>query len=90
MANISHWIGSLGVLILLVAFFLNLFGFLNQHTKAYTLMNAIGAGLLCYTSWLIDFIPFVVLEATWMGVSLVGFINVMRNKMALPSGASDH
>jgi len=32
---------------------------------AYTLLNLLGAGLACYSSYLIDFLPFVVLEGVW-------------------------
>ncbi len=63
--SISNWIGTIGVSLLLVAFFLNAFGLLAHDSRRYHLLNAAGAGLSCYASWLIGFIPFVVLEATW-------------------------
>jgi hypothetical protein len=58
-------IGSIGVAILLIAFFLSLFRFLPQESRRYALMNFVGATLSCYASWLIHFTPFVVLEGTW-------------------------
>ena len=72
--EISTWIGSTGVSFLLIAFFLNLFGFINQNKFTYILLNILGAALSAYASWLIEFIPFVVLECIWMLVSFFALI----------------
>ena len=69
--ELSTLIGSTGVSFLLLAFFLNLFGFLSQQKAAYILLNILGAALSAYASWMIRFMPFVVLELTWMLVSVV-------------------
>lgn len=61
----SEVVGSLGVFLLLAAFFTNLFGLLAAESFAYVFLNLIGAGLACYASYLVDFMPFVVLEGTW-------------------------
>lgn len=70
----SEWIGSVGVALLLAAFFLNLFGFLARTSRSYHTMNVVGAGLSCYASFLIGFVPFVVLEGTWSIVALVALL----------------
>jgi phosphoglycerol transferase MdoB-like AlkP superfamily enzyme len=64
-------IASIGVSILLVAFFLNLFGNISSSSKFYIFSNIIGAGLCCLSSWLIRFYPFVILEAIWASVAIV-------------------
>jgi hypothetical protein len=69
--NFSNIIGTVGVTLLLAAFFLHLFGFLSQG-RLYILLNIIGAGLSCYASVLIRYWPFVVLEGCWVLVSLLG------------------
>lgn len=69
-------IGSLGVALLLVAFFLNLFKLLPQDSPAYTLTNFVGAGLSCFASTLIHFLPFVILEGTWCLVALAAFVRL--------------
>lgn len=74
--------GSLGVFLLLVAFFLNVFGRLGHATRAYQLMNAVGAGLSCYASYLIGFMPFVVLEGTWSIVAIVALMGLGPNARA--------
>jgi hypothetical protein len=62
MANL---IGTIGVALLLAAFVLNLLKRMSADGYAYTVLNLVGAGLACYSSYLIDFIPFVVLEGVW-------------------------
>jgi len=78
--NWSDLIGSLGVTLLLVAFLLNLRGYLSKDGLLYILLNIIGAGLACLASWLIHYIPFVVLEGTWTLVSLIALLNYFRKK----------
>ena len=67
-------VGSVGVFALLVAFFLNLSGRLPHTARTYQVMNAVGAGLSCYASYLIGFAPFVVLEGTWSLVAIVALV----------------
>jgi hypothetical protein len=69
--TINDWVGLAGVTMLLVAFFLNLWGKISREGLTYILMNMIGAGLACLASWLINYLPFVILEGTWALVSLL-------------------
>jgi hypothetical protein len=64
-------IGSIGVAILLAAFFANLIGWLAATSKPYQILNALGAAIAGYASYGIGFMPFVVLEGTWCAVALV-------------------
>lgn len=73
----SSLIGSAGVALLLVAFFLNLFGFLSAKSKLYGILNVVGAGLSCYASTLIHFFPFIILEGTWCMVALISLIKAV-------------
>jgi len=70
----NNYIGFAGVLILLVAFLLNLSGKLSKDGLTYILLNTIGAGLACLASYLIHYLPFVVLEGSWTLVSLFALI----------------
>ena len=67
-------IGTIGVGLILLAYFCNTFGWLNNKSKSFFLLNIIGAGLACYASYLINYWPFVILEGTWLLVSLVGLV----------------
>ena len=75
-------IGSLGVGMLLGAFLLNLTGWLRAETRAYRALNALGAGLACYAAWMIDFIPFVVLEGAWSAVAIFALVRGERGEPA--------
>jgi hypothetical protein len=73
----SDIIGSVGVTLLLIAYFMNLFKLLRQGSKTYGILNIAGAGLACYASVMIDFIPFVILEGIW---AVVAFIGMFRKR----------
>ena len=70
-------IGSLGVALLLLAFLLNIFKLLRSDGLVYLGLNLIGAVVACYSSYLIDFMPFVVLEAVWAAVAAVGLFRTL-------------
>jgi hypothetical protein len=75
----ATWIGSLGVALLLLAFFLSLFKFIAQDSFAYIGMNIAGAGLAGLSSWMIAFMPFVVLEAVWCLVAAAALTKRLRS-----------
>jgi hypothetical protein len=75
--NTNDWIGFIGVTILLVAFFLNLLGKISSGGLIYTFLNIIGAGLACLASYLINYLPFFVLEAVWTLVSLFSLVKIL-------------
>jgi glucose-6-phosphate-specific signal transduction histidine kinase len=72
--ELAMLIGSLGVALLLLAFFLNLFKFIAQDGYATIGMNVAGAALACRSSWIIAFMPFVILEAVWRPVALAALV----------------
>lgn len=71
-------IGTIGVGLILIAYFLNIFSLIKKDGKLYFAMNIVGASLACYASLLINYMPFIILEATWAIVSLFGMINLYR------------
>jgi nicotinamide riboside transporter PnuC len=74
----TDWIGTLGVSILLSAFFLNLFNKLPKHKPYYEILNIAGAAIACYASVLLNYIPFIILEASWALVSIIGLIKFYK------------
>ncbi len=74
----SDIIASIGVIILLIAFLLNLYKKVKAESRIYTLLNFVGAAMCCFSSYLIKFYPFVVLESIWAAFALYSFINVSR------------
>ena len=77
--SVNDIIGSAGVAILLIAFLLNLLNKISQKSLEYILMNIAGAGLACIASFLINYIPFVILEGAWTLVSIIALINYLRS-----------
>lgn len=67
-------IGFIGVLLILIAFFLNLIGALDSDHIIYILLNLCGASLACLASILMKYMPFVLLEGTWTLVSFLALI----------------
>jgi hypothetical protein len=74
-------IGTLGVGLILLAYFLNTAQLLRRNRRLFYVLNIIGAALACYASYLIMYWPFVILEGTWTLVSIYGLMRVMRIKM---------
>lgn len=81
-------VGSIGVAILLGAFLLNVVRRLRADSVPYLVLNAVGAGLAGWSSWLIGFIPFVILEGTWAAVALAGLLRAARRTQRI--GGADH
>jgi len=76
MSNLAaQWMGTAGVALLLGGFFLNLTGKLGRQSRIYQGLNAVGGALACWASYLIGFLPFVVLEATWTLVAVAAFFS---------------
>ena len=73
--------GSVGVALILIAYFLNTESLIPVNGKLFYVINIIGAVLACYASFLIGYWPFVILEGTWTLVSIYGLMRTMRIKM---------
>jgi hypothetical protein len=80
MANL---IGTTGVALLLAAFLLNLLKLMRADGYAYGSLNFAGAGLACLSAYLIDFVPFIVLEGVW---ALAAAIALARKALSPASG----
>jgi hypothetical protein len=71
-------IGSIGVGLILLAYFLNTFALIPKEGYLFFVMNIVGAGLACYASYLIGYLPFIILEGTWTLVSFLGLLRLHR------------
>ena len=75
--DLATLIGFVGVALLLVAFLLNLLKMMRSDGHLYRGLNLVGAGLACYSSYLISFMPFVVLEGAWALVALAAIARAL-------------
>ena len=72
----TDYIGAIGVSLILLAFFLNLRKVVDTQNILYLALNFVGAGLACSASMMMQYVPFIVLEGTWM--MMTGFALLRR------------
>lgn len=80
--NYNDSIGAIGVGIILLAYFLNIFSFIKKDGNFYFILNIVGASIACYASYLIHYVPFIILEATWAIVSIFGLFKNIKKPQA--------
>ena len=73
------WIGIVGVGLLLLAFVLNLARRIGERSRAYLVMNAVGAAMAAWYAWVGEVIPFVILELVWCGAALARLTSVYKS-----------
>lgn len=76
-------IGAVGVGLILLAYFLNTFSLMPKEGRLFFLLNMVGSGLACYASILIQYTPFILLEAVWCIVSMIGLIRKQSKTVTL-------
>ena len=72
--NLTHLTGTIGVSLLLLAFFLHLFFSLSRESLLYLALNILGAGMACFASILLRYWPFIILEGIWTIVSIAAIL----------------
>lgn len=80
--NTSDLIGTIGVGLLLIAYFLNIFSLIKKEGILFYILNIIGGSIACFASVLISFWPFIILEGTWAIVSIFGLLNSLKKPQA--------
>lgn len=70
----SDWIATIGVSILLIGFGMNLLKIITADSYLYLSLNFLGSFLAGIAAVMINLVPFIVLEAVWAVVSLLGII----------------
>lgn len=76
-------IGSIGVGITLLAYFLSVFSLIQKEGVLFFWMNILGSGIACFASVLIEFWPFVVLEGSWVVISIIGLVKSIKKPQEL-------
>ena len=78
--TLTDWVGTIGVSILLVAFFLNLMNKIETNGFWYIFLNMLGAAVALVASLLLEYMPFVILEAVWTMVSTYSLVKLYVDK----------
>jgi hypothetical protein len=71
-------IGTIGVSLILIAYFLNIFSLIKKDGLLFYILNIFGGAIACYSSYLISFWPFVILEGTWSVISIVALLKSIK------------
>lgn len=74
---------ALGVSMILLAFLGSSFHQISQTSLAYWLLNLVGGSLATVGAAMMGAVPFVILEAVWVGASAVGLVKWKRNMKPL-------
>ena len=79
--TLTDWTGFIGVAILLLAYILILTNKIKQESFLYINLNLIGAAIALIASILLNYWPFIILEAAWTLVSAYGLVSMMKKKI---------
>jgi hypothetical protein len=71
-------IGTIGVSLILIAYFLNIFSLIQKDGMLFYVLNILGGAIACFSSYLIRFWPFVVLEGTWAVISVIALLKSIK------------
>ena len=72
--NSIDWIGFLGVMLLLTAYFLSSFKIMKSNGLPYILLNGVGAATACFAAVLLHYVPFIILEGAWFIIAVVSLV----------------
>ena len=81
--NFTDWIGFLGVFQILLAYVLNVVGEIKNTHIIFILLNLTGASMACLASVLLNYWPFIILEAVWTLVSLYSLLKYRKTSIRL-------
>lgn len=76
--NTTDIIGTIGVGLILIGYFLNIFSLIKKDGVLFYVLNIIGGAIACFSSYLIRFWPFVILEGTWAIISIIGLLKNIK------------
>jgi hypothetical protein len=76
--NLTDWIGTVGVFVLLLAYFLVALNVIDPKGLVYILLNLIGALVAGVASYFLNYWPFIILEGAWTAVSVFSLIQYFK------------
>ena len=74
----NDWIGTVGVFVLLLAYFLVALNMIDPKGIVYILLNLIGAVVAGVASYFLNYWPFIILEGAWTTVSVYSLIQYFK------------
>ena len=83
--DISAAVGTVGVALLLVAFFMNMLGRMSASSALYLALNSVGAGLAALYALVLWAPPLIVLEGAWAIAASYKLAKLWMAKEPVPS-----
>lgn len=77
--TLIDWIGFLGAMLLLAAYFLASFKIIRPGGILYILLNCFGAAIATLAAILLPYLPFIILEGVWFLIAVVSLLQLKRN-----------
>jgi hypothetical protein len=77
---VAQVVQILGAVLILLAYGAAQFGFLDQHSRVYLVLNLVGSAVLAVLAWHEEQWGFLLLEGAWALVSLWGLIRILRGQ----------
>jgi hypothetical protein len=78
MMPLADLVSGLGVLLILIPFFMTTLSWMSDKSMIYFLLNLFGGLLAFWGSLLVKSVPFAVLEGTWTLVAFFGLVKSLR------------
>jgi len=76
--TLADLVSGLGVLLILIPFFMTTLSWMSDKSMIYFLLNLFGGLLAFWGSILVKSVPFAVLEGTWTLVAFFGLVKSLR------------
>jgi hypothetical protein len=80
--NVIQLVSVVGALMILLAYAANQFGWLRSSGLSYSVVNAVGAGILSVVAAVESQWGFLLLEGAWTVISLVAIAALLRPRAA--------
>lgn len=72
------FVGNVGVFMVLLSYFLLQLDRIDPKSLGYSVLNAIGAVLICFSLYFNFNLSSFIIEIFWLGISLFGIYRVLR------------
>ena len=79
--SIPTLIGLLGVVLILMAYFLLQIGKLLATSQVFQIMNLLGSAFILLSLYFDFNLPSAIIELAWFGISVMGLIRINRKKL---------
>ena len=71
-------IGILGMLLILIAFILSEVELVARHIVLYNFLNVVGSILLAYYAYILNSLPFLILNITWIAFATYKLLTIIE------------